>query len=182
MNEERDFFDTLRDIWRSFCFNLGSIWTWISIFWKPVAIGAGVLAVLGATAYGAYELAIATPATKLAVTLGAILVYNLVGEIAKRLPHATEEENKKKGIALGCVALFAMPIGVYGLILSVFVLPWFVLVCVGFGLGFAILALMVDEKKLNFKIPRQIFWIRNLLFIFTIVSLGYYLAKFQGWI
>lgn len=180
MYEKNDFFDYVRDYWRRFCFFLGSIATWISIFWKPVAIGMGILAVLGAIFIGVYELAVASPAVKLSMTLGTILAYNLISEHAKRNSHMKEGHSDKLGIVLGFFVLFLIAIAIYSLILSAFVVPWFLSALIFLGLGFAIVLVVLDEKKI--AIPRQVFWLRNITTITSFIGLGYYLAKFQGWI
>ena len=149
-------------------------WSWIRHIGWMYAVALIILATVG---YGGYLLAIANPVIKLSLTLGTILAYNLLGVVAKR-NHLKEGLNEKLGKIWACSVLMLIPIGVYCLVLSAFVVPWFLSTLIFLGLGFAIALTILDEKKI--AIPRQIFWLRNVSTILSFVGLIYYLAKYLG--
>lgn len=123
--------------------------------------------------YGAYSLAIASPFTKIAFTLSGILVYNTLGAIMKRIPGPQEGVIKTIAYTLATLTITAIPITVYGLILCLFILPWYISSMILFNLVVAIFYAVLEEEGKS--VGKLVIWIRNLLNILSIAYLIYQL-------
>lgn len=153
---------------------LFKIWLWIRYLGWMYLIAVVGLVVIG---YGAYMLAAASPVVKLSIALGGVLLYNFTGLIWKHLPiRVAENGGVRSGIS--CLLAVVMFVAIYALFLSAFLVGWPISVTISVGLIFAIVLVVLDKKKV--KIPASVIWARNGIFIFTILGLSYYLAKYLG--
>lgn len=119
------------------------------------------LIALSPIVYGAYALAVATPFTKLAITIGGIIIIDLVIYFYKSVP------------SLNYIVLVVMPVTFYSLILSIFALPW--LISLAIIISILSTGILIITAKKEIKTPRFLVWIRNTINILTFTYLIYYL-------
>jgi len=119
-----------------------------------------VIIVLSIVGYGAYTLALAAPLIKLSFALGGIMAYNLIIKTVKPLSPT-----------LIYTVLLIMPIAIYSLILSAFIVPWPITGLIFFNLFLAIILVVMDEKKT--KIPKTLIWAKEITYAVTLVYLAY---------
>lgn len=148
---------------------LVNAWLWIRYVGWIYATG---LAALGLIVWIVLAFAHSTPVFKLSVTLICVLTYECLQQLYPLL--------SKSSTALKVSAGIGKSVGVYGLILSIFV--------VGPALAASIVTkfllgtvLVISDHK-GVKIPKLIFWFANLISIANVLGLFYYLAKYTGWI
>lgn len=118
------------------------------------------LVVLVSIGFGMYFLATASPITKLTVTLGGIVLYNISGQFAKYFK------------ALIPVVLVVMPITVYSLFLTAFIVPWYATLVILSNFLLAIGIIILIEMKREYI---YLAYARNILFFTTVGYLAYFL-------